>query len=479
MMLLAVAVATALAWAVWVLWVPLLPINLYVPLLDLGKITGYTWPSAGLYLALVLVLFGLYAVGYQVTRARGAHLGVIFAAGAVFCAELIWAYPGTAVDIFAYVADGQLLALHNANPFAVAPDAFPGDFIVQFLAFPDEPAQYGPVWVLLSGAIAWLTGPPLLSEVLAYKLVASAAHLASGFVVYRVAGLLACDRRQAQACAFLFLWNPLLLWEMIANGHNDGLMMLFGLIGVWLFVAGRDLLVLALVACGALVKVPVALIGPLLFVGTLRRKWARAVEGALLSVVLAIVIYRPFWEGPETLTALRRTDLFTASFGSVLRLAVAPWLGLDAASTLARTVSYTAFAVVFGLSLLIALRAVEPDDYLHAAYFTLLAAVLLLTTWFQAWYVVWPLALAAALPSPRRHLEVALLSLGGLLQYFVFIYLWVMGYFPPAENLGVQLAAYLAVIAPLCVAVVIRSFLEASPPPRLGAGRSPNTPAAA
>src|ERR1043165_1056429 len=43
----------------------------------------------------------------------------------------------------------------------------------------------------------------------------------------------------------------------------------------------------------------------------------------------------------------------------------------------------------------------------------LLGALLLLTTWFQAWYVVWPLALAAALPEPRRHLEVALLSLAG------------------------------------------------------------------
>ena len=461
MMLLAVAVATALAWAVWVLWVPLLPTNLYVPLLDLGKITGYIWPSAALYLILVLGLFSLYAIGYWLIRGRGAPSGWIFAAGALFCLELVWAYPATAVDIFAYVADGQLLALHNVNPFVVAPNAFAGDFIVPFLAFPDEPAQYGPVWVLLSGAIARATGTPLLTEVLAYKLVAMAAHLASGFVVYRIAALLACDRRQAQACAYLFLWNPLLLWEMIANGHNDGLMMLFGLMGVWLFARGRDLLVLAAVASGALVKVPVALIAPLLFVGTLRRKWARAVEGAALALVLAVVLYRPFWQGPETLTVLRRTDLFTASLGSLLRLAVAPWMGLDAASTLARTVSYTAFAVVFAVSLLIAVRAVEPDDYLRAAYFTLLGAALLLTTWFQAWYVVWPFALAAALPSPRRHLEVGLLSLGGMLQYFVFIYLWVMGYFPPTENLGVQLTAYLAVIGPLCLALIGRAVIRA------------------
>jgi hypothetical protein len=160
---------------------------------------------------------------------------------------------------------------------------------------------------------------------------------------------------------------------------------------------------------------------------------------------------------------LRRTDLFTASLGSVVRLAAAPWVGLEAASTLARSVSLTGFAVVFVLSLLLALSAREPSDYLRAAYFTLLGAVLLLTTWFQAWYVVWPFAIAAALPSPRRHLEVALLSLGGLLQYFVFIYLWVMGYFPPTENLGVQAVAYLAIVGPLLIALTLNSRVRLAP----------------
>src|SRR5438105_623508 len=64
---------------------------------------------------------------------------------------------------------------------------------------------------------------------------------------------------------------------------------------------------------------------------------------------------------------------------------------------------------------------------------------------------------AAALGEPRRHLEVALLSLGGLLQYFVFIYLWVIGVFPPGESVGVQSAAYLAIIGPLVVGLLVRS----------------------
>jgi hypothetical protein len=458
MLFLAVVVAMALIYAVWTLWVPLLPTNLYIPLLDLGKITGYLWSSAFLYLLIVLLLFALFAGGYRAISRKSGHVQTwwIFVAGAVLCAELLFAYPATAVDIFGYIAAGRLLEVHQANPFIVAPNAYPSDPILAFLAFPDEPSQYGPIWVLLGDGIATLGRGSLLGEVLLYKLVAALAHLGGGAVIYQIARTLTRDTARAQASAYLYICNPLLLWEMVANAHNDGLMILLGLCGIWLFVAGYNLLVLMAVAAGALVKVPIALIAPTLFIGVWRRNRARAIEGGLLALALAVVVYRPFWEGPDTLTALRRTDLFTASLGSVMRLALEPTVGMAEASALARTVSLSAFVFVAVLALLLAIRAESDADTLRAAYFTLLGALLLLTTWFQAWYIVWPLALGAALGDPRRHLEVALLSLGGLLQYFVFIYLWVIGLFPLQENLGVQATAYIAIVGPLVVGVALR-----------------------
>jgi hypothetical protein len=203
---------------------------------------------------------------------------------------------------------------------------------------------------------------------------------------------------------------------------------------------------------------------PVLLIGVWRRGRARAIESALLALFLAAVVYRPFWEGFNTLTALRRTDLFTASLGSVLRLSLAPTLGQDEATTIARGFSLGAFVAVAVLAVMLATRADQRQDILRLAYFTLLASLLLATTWFQAWYLAWPLALGAALPEARRHLEVALLSLGGLLQYFVFIYLWVMGLFPSGENLGVQSAAYLAIVGPLLVGVALHSLLVRGEP---------------
>jgi hypothetical protein len=459
MVLLALAAATALVYAAWVVWVPLLPSNLYTPLLDLGQITGYTWSSASVYLLVVVVLFALYGLGYSAVLMGGIRVKTrwLFVPAAIFCLEMLWAYPATAADVFSYIAAGQLLALHHANPLVVAPNAYPADAIVPYLVYPAEPSQYGPAWALLSGAIASLTGTNLLAGVLAYKLVAAAAHLASGTVIYRIARKLTTRRRVYQASVYVFLWNPLVLWEVVGNAHNDGLMLLFGLLGVWLYLARQDVLALMCVAAGALVKVPIALIGPVVFVGALRRKRAAAIEGSLAGLALAFVVFRPFWEGSQTLTALQRTELFTASLASVLRLALASSLDLTLASSVARTVSLSIFAVVAVLSVLRAWVAETDAERLRPAYWILLAGVLLLTTWFQAWYIVWVIGIGAALAEPRRHFEVALLSLGGLLQYFVFIYLWVIGVFPQTDTLAIQLTACVAILGPFLVALLWRA----------------------
>src|SRR5579859_619437 len=287
MALLAVAVATALLYAVWTLWVPLLPDNLYVPLLDLGKITGYNWHSALSFLWLVVSLYVLYAIGYGLVARGKGHPALIFGAGVVFCGVLVWAYPATAVDVFGYIAHGRLLSLHGVNPFMVAPVEFPGDAIVPYVAYKTEPSQYGPIWVLLGGLLATLSHDDLLTEVLLYKLVAALAHIAGAGLIFQIALKLGAHHERASASAYLYLWNPMLLWEMIANAHNDGVMMLFGLGAAWVFVAGGDLLVLPAVAAGTLVKIPVALIAPILLVATWHRHRARALEGAILAIVLA------------------------------------------------------------------------------------------------------------------------------------------------------------------------------------------------
>ena len=105
-----------------------------------------------------------------------------------------------------------------------------------------------------------------------YKFVGVLAQIGSALLILKIAPKLGASEGLARAGAFAFLWNPLLLWEMVGNAHNDGLMMLGALLAIWLLVTDRNLLVLPALMLGALIKVPVVVLVPLLFLARRRSK---------------------------------------------------------------------------------------------------------------------------------------------------------------------------------------------------------------
>ena len=204
---------------------------------------------------------------------------------------------------------------------------------------------------------------------------------------------------------------------------------------------------------GALVKVPVVADGAVAVPGRLAAQPGRRHRGLLLALLLAAIVYRPFWAGLDTLTALRRTDLFTASLGSVLRLALAPALGLADRGDWSRSSRWAASRWSCWRRCVRAWPSAR--DVVRLAYVTLLGGLPAGDHLVSG--VVPGLAVGARrrAAARRRHLEVALLSLGGLLQYFVFIYLWVIGVFPPEESLALQFSAFVGIVGPAVLAVVV------------------------
>src|SRR5204862_110227 len=71
---------------------------------------------------------------------------------------------------------------------------------------------------------------------------------------YVVAGSLA-NPDPAFALA-VFALNPLILVEQVGSGHNDGLIVLFGLLVVWALQRGRDRAAIGFAVIATLVKMP-------------------------------------------------------------------------------------------------------------------------------------------------------------------------------------------------------------------------------
>jgi alpha-1,6-mannosyltransferase len=149
-------------------------------------------------------------------------------------------------------------AVYGINPYTHGPYANNPDPVFQYVGarWSTIPSAYGPVFTVFSYLLAPLT---IATSVYAYKSIAAVASLALVAVVWRCAQLRGADPVKAAALVGL---NPLLVIYGVGGGHNDLLMLLAMVGGVYAVLAGRERLGggLSLLAIG--VKLTAGLVLP-------------------------------------------------------------------------------------------------------------------------------------------------------------------------------------------------------------------------
>jgi alpha-1,6-mannosyltransferase len=295
---------------------------------------------------------------------------------------------------------------------------------------------YGPLWQIISLVPTALAGESLLRGLLAFKVLGLLAFVSCSLVIWQLLTRL-CPPH-APSGTLLFAWNPLLQFELVGNGHNDVVMILFVLLAVWALIAERRLLVLPLLSLAIVTKLLAVALGPVVLYGLLRGqlplrdKLIAIFGGGALAVVLAIGLYAPFWAGLDTFYFLSRGNWFTASPPTMLREVLRQWYPFEDAGRIAATLvglTYAAFVVIRLALLWRQDRQAEPTDqswlpWIEAAYDMTFVYLAFLTLWWQPWYLVWLVALAALLPSRFVHERALLFCFGGVLNYLVFKYIW-------------------------------------------------------
>ncbi len=419
------------------------------PLLDLYRLSAAD-PLARLRLiAGYLILGALYWLGWRAAQhARGraawtAVLGAALASSAV----LLFLYPFGAADIFDNILHGRIFGVYRANPFHDVIRQFGQDPFFAYTAWRRAPSAYGPAWELLAGALAWVAdravglvrlSPDLsdsdtlrltvLSNVLAFKLLGVASLAACGGLVATILRRFAPER--ALAGVLLLAWNPIVLVETIGQGHNDLAMMAWVLAATWALTRQRFTLAVLALVTGALIKfIPVLLIPAAGLIAlrsllTWRARGRFVIVTGLLAAALVLAAYAPFWIGPDTLSIDRRQALFTTSLpAAAWAVLQEPW-GAAVAGT---RVSLVAAGLTVGFTLWQAIRAGRDPNWLgfaRAAFAIVVFYLLVTCLWFQNWYAVWPLALAALLPVGFEVRLAMVLGFASLAKPLIFEPLW-------------------------------------------------------
>ncbi|MGH2680840.1 MAG: hypothetical protein ACRDG8_10245 [Actinomycetota bacterium] len=359
-------------------------------------------------------------------------------------------------DVYSYIAHGQIVSVHHANPYVQTPADFPS-FLTRELVGPqwvDTPSVYGPLFSHLAGAVTRATDR-LDVLVDAFRLIAIAASLATTFVIAAVARHVRPARSAFAVTAFGL--NPVVLFRSAGSGHNDLLVALAIALAAWCVLRDRTLLAVGILTCGALVKATVFLPLVLLVVWV---AWKRApgdrlrtgAAHATVALVVGVLVAAPFFQRHDpTLGMLELSTHEGWLAPSRLFRRVLDAISGDTLGVAARVV----FAVALLAAVLWLVRAVaraaasgRPAPELLGGWGWALLVLTLLGPVLLPWYLVWSLPLAWLLPPAGR---VSLLALSAVLA----LSQWTAepARFPEAYDLNVLIGHYALTPIVICLLV--------------------------
>ncbi|HVO42548.1 MAG TPA: helix-turn-helix transcriptional regulator [Aggregatilineales bacterium] len=412
---------------------------------SMATLNNFSADGAFLFIASFVALFALYGLALRFGRRRvnrRAGWVVVGVFAVLMNLALLPMHIFDAVDVYDYVIRGRMSAIYGLNPMHDTPSEVPSDPFYGFAAWHFVPSAYGPAWERIASLGSRIAGDDNQTNVIVFKAISVIGYLITALFV--VLTLLTIAPKRALLGLLLFAWNPLVVYMTGGGGHNDTLMTagltvaIYCLVRRW-YIAGTTAALL-----GALIKfMPVLLIPIIAIVAlrdlSIRLKIRYVLVSAVLCGALAVLFYGPFWTGLDTLGLDRRSLMYTGSVATLVRQTIAIPLdghsGETAETPNADNVLKYVVTGLMGIFYLSELWEVFEDQDrmrpIRTIARVLLFYLLVACIWFQAWYVLWVLPLAAVLDnSPMRRL-ILLFSYLVTWQSFLYNYVTLR---PPVSN---------------------------------------------
>jgi hypothetical protein len=340
------------------------------------------------------VLLGVLTACYVAMVGLAESLTKRMAIGLIVVLHLLFAIapPLLSSDIFNYIGYARFDVVHHLNPYEFPLLSRPADAVFPFVGWPRNTTAYGPMFTLVSLPLG------LVGTTTAMWLVKASAALSS---LGCVALVWACAKRLGRdpvAAAVFFGLNPLLLVFAVGGGHNDLLMMLVALGGIYLLLAGQRAGIVGLVAAAA-VKLSAGILLPFAILGS-RPRWKALLLGLGSAALLLAVAVRAFGWHVFSISTVLGKDSQLMTPNNLPGFLLNDVLGIGVSRGMQ---DHIGLAVLLAVLAILLLRVYRGSDWLTGAGWATFA-VLATTTWLLPWYVIWWLALAALLRSSNQRL---------------------------------------------------------------------------
>lgn len=318
-------------------------------------------------------------------------------------------------DVYSYLAIGSM-SLRGFNPYDSGPYDVLGDgdtFSHQVDGrWQHTPTPYGPAYLLITKGIVAVSGQHLILAILLQRLVELIGVMAIIWALPRLARRCGVD---PVAALWLGALNPLVLFHLIAGGHNEALMIGAMLAGLVVALDRSWVLGVVIVTLGVAVKATAAMALPFLVIALALRRSRRWPDLVRQSAMVAAVALASFgliswltgygfgWIAGLGAPGTVRSFLSVTTSMGVGAGQIGLLLGLgdhtDAAISVMQPLGTVAGALVAVYLMWLTWRGrLEPILGLGLA----LGAFVLLGPVIQPWYLLWAaLPLAAASSASR------------------------------------------------------------------------------
>jgi alpha-1,6-mannosyltransferase len=412
------------------LWGLVRPYNYFTlglrPALSIHKFTVNDPFAQIQFILTVAILAGLYYLAWRLCRGQQSRAlwTALFSIVLLVNLAMLALYPIDAADVFDNIIRGRITAVYDGNPFYDTPIQYQQDPFYQYAAWHKSPSAYGPFWEIMAAGTSRLAGDGIMTNILAFKSLSLLFYLGCIGLIAATLQRYAPQRALQGVC--LFALNPLVIYETTGNAHNDIVMTFFILLGIYVLCRDRFTLAALAFTAGALVKFIPVLLLPLAGITALRTLSGRkkrshfVIVTALACGLLVVMAYASFWRGGDPLSIKRRSKLFTTSLPALVQVQLAETVGnAESQSLVSRGALVLTGLVVFAATW----RTWSEKDWLspvRAAHFVLLFYLLFTCLWFQPWYVLWLLALAAILPEGEASRTTVLIAYAALWKVVIF-----------------------------------------------------------
>jgi hypothetical protein len=393
--------ANLIIYLILALWFPLVPhygqappadIRTFAPSLAAGLLYGLL-----LLLLFVLHLWSCRELGRQ---AKPARLRTLLIVALLYSLPLLLTYPMNATDVYRYVIRGRISSVYGESPYVTPPDSFARDPLLPLAGeWAGETSPYGPLWEGVAAGLTAISGDNLLFGILLFKTFGMVCFLGATVLLW----LLLPSYRKPSYTA-LWAWNPFLLLTFVANAHNDALMLLWLLLGLWLMRRGQPAMGFLVMALAPLTKLVALLALPFFFLaawkalpgGRQRARFTLLSTGGTLA--LTLIAFVPWTVGPATGSFLSSTlGLVTrlareAGAGASFSPATLLWFGgqLLPGKPLSLTTIGLAARLLFASFFLLLLWQTWKGRPAERGTAEIFIAYLLQALNFRIWYAAWP-----------------------------------------------------------------------------------------